>query len=594
MNLQEAIKYVGDNKQRAAIFVKKIGSVTFSMCKQLIDAGLLNNDGNRDEDLDTKVKYYGKVHHLIRYMSGISEKGQLLVSILKDVPTRIGYIRDNGTMFSLTFGKYYDNKVLTGTEWLIMCDDIVLHYDINNEDDKYVIQLIRTFFENKKDEQLDYAYSLKEVVESSDEFKEFYDNIEIGFVVSLQTVRQFEKDMMNCNRQPNPWLAYNYYMTPLKRTSEYHQHYCGDKLLEFFTNKEGADIFSKGKLMNGHSSYANTHKVAKMIPILQSYIGSQFCDSIDDLKKFNSMVVSFENGKDDGKETQYWRDMFKKTITDASYKNMTDFYEKQYKLVFESEDWSTITQTITKLVDDKNKINGSTIQSMEDLHIKKYHTGILMLTMVLFFKRKNPKIGIAKLTSKVVSEFARLLNGDVNVDNEKVPVWQYFGTKRDFYKSTSADVRWDKIFQYVFKNVESDIKNRSKDRDLQSQYRDNVLKRTAAFLESETIIPRLKLYPLSTDNICSINLSTGDGVQWLHKTPHSSGGNAEDGFLGMTDDNLDGNQKFKEWNCTPNEYWIMVAERNEQLINSLVGVEKKQVEASIAVLYQLVDIDLSA
>ena len=81
--------------------------------------------------------------------------------------------------------------------------------------------LIRKFFETKKEEQLAFAYSLKEVVESSDEFKEFYNNVEIGFVVSLQTIRQFEKDMMNCNRQPHPWLAYNYYMTPLKRTDEY-------------------------------------------------------------------------------------------------------------------------------------------------------------------------------------------------------------------------------------------------------------------------------------------------------------------------------------------------------------------------------------
>jgi hypothetical protein len=595
MNLKEAIEYVGNNKHRAAIFVKKIGVVTFSMCRELINGGELDNEGNRDEDLDTIVKYYGKVHHLIRYMSGISEKGQLLVSILKDNASRVGYIRDNGTMFSLTFGKYYENKVLTGNDWLLMCTDIIENYDITNEDDKYVINLIRNFFESKKEEQLAYAYSLKEVVESSADFKEFYDNVEIGFVVSLQTTRQFEKDMMNCNRQPNPWLAYNYYMTPLKRTNEYKTHYCGDNLLEYFTDKAGADIFSKGKLMFGHSSYAEKHKVAKMIPILQAYIGSHYCETIDDFKKFNDMVIGFENGKDDGKETKYWRDMFQKVISEVSYTAITKWYENQYKLVFESEDWNTITTQINKMVTDKDKLNGSKVQSMEDLHIKKYHTGILMISIALYFKRKYSKIGIAKLTTKVTSEYTRLLSGDVNHNNEKVAVWKYFGTERDTYKSTNADARWEKLFKYVFQNVQSDITNRSKDRDNQAEYRENVLKRISTFCDSEKLTSRLKLFPLSTDDICIVNFSTGDGVQWLHKTPHSTGGDAKDGFLGMTDDNLNGNQKYKNWDCTPNEYWLMVAERNEKILETLTGVDRKLVEQSINSIYQLVDtLDLAA
>lgn len=592
MTLKESIEFVSKNKQKRAIFVKRLGAVNFQMCKELINEGKLDNEGNRDEDLDTAVKYYGKVHHLLRYMSGISEKGQLLVSILKDNTSKVGYIRDNGTMFSLTFGKYYDNKVLTGNEWLNMCEDIVDSYDINNEDDKYVMYLIRKFFETKKEEQLAFAYSLKEVVESSDEFKDFYNNVEIGFVVSLQTIRQFEKDMMNCNRQPNPWLAYNYYMTPLKRTDEYKTHYCGDQLLEYFTNKSGTDIFSKGKLMYGHQSYANKHKVAKMIPILQAYIGSHFCDTIDEFKKFNDMVVNFEKGRDDGKETDYWRNMFNTVISEASYSTITDWYEKQYKSVFESDDWNVITTQINKMV--TNKLNGSKIQSMEDLHIKKYHTGIVMMSMVLYFKRKYPKLGIGKLTTKVTSEYARLLNGNVNHNNEKIAVWKYFGTERDTYNSTNSDARWEKIFKYVFQNVQSYINNRSKDRDNQAEYRDNVLKRTTSFFESEGMNSRLKLFPLSTDTVSVVNFKNGDGLHWLHKTPHSKGGDAKDGFLGMIDDNLDSSTKFKNWDCTPNEYWVMVAERNEAMLDTLSGIERKLVETSINSIYQLMEIDLSA
>ena len=113
------------------------------------------------------------------------------------------------------------------------------------------------------------------------------------------------------------------------------------------------------------------------------------------------------------------------------------------------------------------------------------------------------------LVNKVINEYARLLNSDVNHNNKKVPVWKYFGTEASTYNSTSANSRWDKIFQYVFQNVDSDIKNRSKDRDLQAEYRENVLKRTASFIESESMVARLKLFPLSTDNIYIVNFSNG-------------------------------------------------------------------------------------
>jgi hypothetical protein len=601
MKLKEAIEFVGKNKHKPAIFVRKMDSVTFAECRELINEGKIDNEGNRDEDLDTKMKYYGKVHHLIRFTSGISEKGQLLISILKDSTSPTGYIRDNGTMFSLTFGKYYDKKVLTGNDWLSMCEDIVDNYDINNEGDKYVINFISNFFNSKKEEQLAFEYSLEEVINSSKELKEFYDNSQIGYVVSLHTIRQFEKDMMNCNRQPHPWIAYNYYMTPLKRTEEYKTHYCGDKLLEYFTDKEGTDIFTRGRLMYGHQGYAERSKVAKMIPILQAYIGSHYCETVEDFNYFNEMVVKFENGSDDGDETEYWRGMFKRVIREAGYTTIVNWYENQYKPVFKSEDWNIITTTINKMVSDKDKLNGSNIPTaLNDLHIKKYHTGILMLTYVLYFKRKNKKLGLSRLTNQIVSEYVRLLNGDVKYENknegitESLPVWTYFGTRSGTIKSASVTHRWKQLFKYVFQNVESDIQNRSNDRDRQAEYRKNVLDRTSNFFENEGMNARFHLFPLSTDVLCVVNFGNGDGLHWLHKNPHSKGGDAKDGFLGMIDDNLDSSTKFKNWDCTPNEYWLMVAERNEAMVDTLTGHQRKLVESSINSIYQLMEIDLAA
>jgi hypothetical protein len=230
---------------------------------------------------------------------------------------------------------------------------------------------------------------------------------------------------------------------------------------------------------------------------------------------------------------------------------------------------------------------------MDDLHIKKYHTGILLFTFVLYFKRTNKSVGLSKLTSKVVNEYSKLLNGSVNHEGSQILVWEYFGTQSSVYSSTSAGQRFDKLFKYVFQNVDASLKAGSKDRDLQAEYRDQSLTRISSFLESEGIPQRLKLYPLSTDVLSVVNFKTGEGVHWLHKSPNSTGGDAKDGFLGMTDDNLTGNQKYKNWNCTPNEYWEMIADHNEKMSDNLSPIEKRIVTSSINTIYQILETGLN-
>jgi len=587
MKLKEAILHVVDNKQLAAVFAKKIGVATFAECRPLIEDGILDNGSNRDEDLDTPIKYWGKLHHLIRYLMGISEKGQLLISVLRDTTDKVGFIRDNGTMFSLVFGTYYNQKVLTGHEWLAICDDIVDAYDINEEQDKELTNLIVNHLNSLPIEQLDLKYSVKDIFTTSERLTEIYDGCQISFVVNLHTSKQFAKDMINCNRQTNPWIAYNFYMTPLKRTIEYKTTFLGKDLIEYFENAEGAHIFRKGEIINGHKTLAEKHKVARMIPILQSYIGSRYCNTLEEFKKFNEMVMAFESGTEDGTENGYWSDMFKKVVREASYQNIIDFYNDEYLKVFKSTRWSDITTSITSIKENNNWKSMPT--ALSDLHIKKYHTGILILTFVLYFKKLKSK-GWDKTINTIVDEYIRLMESDVIDDGKSVPVHQFFGTEAGVYGSTSGYVRWDKIFQFVFKNVTNTFNNRSKDRNLESEYRAQVLSRIGNFMDNEELIPRMKLYPIHSDVPSVINWKKGDGLHWLHKNPHDSGGDAKDGFLGMIDDNLGALTKQANWSCTPNEYVVLLAERNELILETLSeGREKKALKNAIETLYQLTE-----
>ena len=125
-------------------------------------------------------------------------------------------------------------------------------------------------------------------------------------------------------------------------------------------------------------------------------------------------------------------------------------------------------------------------------------------------------------------------------------------------------------------------------------YRESVINKLSVFCTENEFIPKLKVLPLSTDVLTEINLSNGDGLHWLHKTPHTKGGDAKDGFLGMIDDNLSSSTKFKNWDCTPNEYWKMVIDKNEKMLDNVEGTMKRKVQRSIDTLYEMVEIDLTA
>ena len=60
MNLKESIEFVGNNKQKPAITVKKLGVVTFNECKNLIENNQLDNEGNIAYDI-VGIKGHGVV-----------------------------------------------------------------------------------------------------------------------------------------------------------------------------------------------------------------------------------------------------------------------------------------------------------------------------------------------------------------------------------------------------------------------------------------------------------------------------------------------------------------------------------------------------
>jgi len=591
--LKESIEFVGNNKQLASVFAKQLGVATFEECKEVVDLGILDNDTNRDEELDSIDLYINKISHNIRYVSGVSEKGQLMVSVLRDKVGGKGYIRDNGTMFGLCFGEYFDSKFIDGHTWLAICEDVVTEYGIDDKDSEF-IKLINKFFDSKNQSEMDLKYSLSDIVNSSDEIKKIYYGTTIAFVVNLMTRKQHQRDMINCNKQPNPWIAYNYYMTVHKDTEAYRTSFLGKELLKWVQDKEGLATFTKGKLMNTYKATSESKKVNVFVPLAIAYCITNYVDSVDELNKSYNMIVKFSN-HNDKEVNKYWTEMFGRMVEDAQYKEMQDFYNKQYIKVFESTTWDNVTAALKSLIQKKCK--GTETTAMQGLQIKKFDTGIWFLSTVLWFKERNKKIGYDKIISETVANYNKLLNGNVGLgDGTEVKLYNYFGNEASIYKSASADIRMSKVFQYVTKELAVWFAGRSKDRDVESQLRKSVLDKLSVFVDEESITPVLYVYPLSTNELAKFNISNGDGLHWLHKKPHGAGGDAKDGFLGLVDDNLDGNVKYKNWNFkSPSDYWVKIIERNEKALPTITDSKlAKKVKRSIETLEEMLEIDLTA
>ena len=596
--LENDIDYLIDNRNLPNRDAQSRGDVSFGELSQLISNGKVDNSSNRDEELDDDSDYEGKLSHNIRFVDGVSAKSQILASVLTDLSDDKAYIRDNGTFLALAVGDYFDKAVLKGKKWKKLVKNIIKDYKLESSNNKKFMMEIENYFSKLSVQQLQLKYSLKQVVESSEEVSNFYYDTKIQYTLDLYTLYQHQQDMINANLQPNPWIAYNYYMTTLKLTSKYKEHFLGDKLIEFFKDKVGTgDGFKDGKILRSWKDAASKKKVNKLIPVFTAYCISRFCDDIDELKEAYNMIVKY-SGHTNTDVKEYWIGMYTRLVNEATYTDIIDFYNKEYKPLFENDDWDLITEKLKEIRISANLYQDTT--ALQGLHIKKYDTGIWFMSIPLWMKHhKDNDTSLKKLVNRTVKSYLELLSDDIVVQytnsTKKYSVGEYFGYNASIFKSATAKTRYDYLFQFVPDKVLDWIKGKKDDRDLESKLRDLSLEKHSHCLKANGLPPIVKCYPLSSDNLSTINFHTGDGLQWLHKTPQSEGGKAEDGFLGFEDDNLIGNVKYKNWNFkTQMDYWKLVLEHNANIIETTEeAVVKAHLNNSIATLSILNELDVT-
>ena len=600
--LKDKIEYLLLNKKQSARDAKKVGEATFKELSELVFNCKLDNGGNRDEELgdeDTTKQYIQKLSHNFRFVSGISEKSQLLATVIRESVDKSAHIRDNGTFLALAVGDYYDKEFINGKEWIKLCEDIKKEYIVDSKDSKF-IDLVLTFFEHMSSQQLTLKYSLKSVINSNSEISELYWSTKFQYSLNLLTLHQHQKDMINANKQPNPWEAYNFYMTPHKYGESYRKLFLGDDVIKWAQNKKGLDIFTTGKILSSFQSKSKKKKVNRMIPLLFPYIISRTCDTPEQIMEAYQMIVSFSSYINDG-INDYWTKKFEYVVENTTITEIKEFYEKEYLPVFQHTSWAEINTTVNKF-----KENNTLSKAWDAFRISKFDTSILLISIPIWFKHKGKaKTGLTRLVEKTVESYVKLLNGntqklesdgsiakDENGYAINRSIKEIFSKGEDNVTNSNARERY--VLKHIVPEVESWLASQKKDRVQSAKYKKISLgKHKIVISKVMKTWNTFYVYPLSSDRYSLMSFYGNDMTEWLHPgLLIDDEAQAVDGFLGHYDDNHSKFYKKKLWGGEDKqlEYWKLLSQRQTEMLQIEKNVTKKMMlMETIKILNHLID-----
>ena len=89
--------------------------------------------------------------------------------------------------------------------------------------------------------------------------------------------------------------------------------------------------------------------------------------------------------------------MYGRLVKETTYKEMVDFYEKDYKVFFENEEWN-VNELIKNLVNKFKLSTGvNSSSSLESLKFTKFDTGLWFLSVAIWLRKNKTQKGRDKI-----------------------------------------------------------------------------------------------------------------------------------------------------------------------------------------------------
>ena len=225
-------------------------------------------------------------------------------------------------------------------------------------------------------------------------------------------------------------------------------------------------------------------------------------------------------------------------------------------------------------------------------------------TAIWFYE--NNKVGVKRIIELIVDAYIERLNSKIYVKPKKTSTitagnYNLWKAYHENYVPRSVEQRNKDVNGPVINEVQGILDNKKKDRTEQKTLKKMVLQKHNDVIDQEQLGKRVYVYPLSSNGEMTpvtVNFATSINLQFLH--PNDDENKAEDGFLGLTGDNLIEPFKSQDWSHIikgdGSNYWKLVVEHNYDKLESLKEDDKimyKKVKRGIETLEALADSDLS-
>jgi hypothetical protein len=602
-NITSIMQLLTDKGKRLTMRDSRVlGIITLGQLKKAItESETVSNEMNREEELDKRTAYFNKLHHLIRFIDGISRKSHLQLSFIPSLDKKCLYISDDGTMMSLAIGQYSNKKIITGTELQDMLKDIESSYEVDTTRTIFINNINAWLNTLSDQEKFNIHYSWQDIVKKS-ESTEIFNQTKFLMEINLFNIQQHIKDQQNANLQPNPWVAHNFYKAFVKFLKEYKNNFIGHELMKLIKsvpgigdnfNQQGRRLFRK---------FGQDIKKAELerpfYMIASALIGANEIDKVLDA---NKMFLRY-NAHEDTEVGKYWYNRYKTLVKNVSYQDMNEFIEN-FKVVQESGDWGNIWD----IIKDIEAKHNTTCKAFEELTPHKddfaiYITYVILALHQMYpnaFSRSSHAENIRKMTIVMQEAISDKIKGDITVDDVSGSVvtgsvFEMF--QRDGY--TSWPSRFEYIWKPAIKSVHAQcvghkVAESKTDKEIGHQ-KDCILR----YIREENFPFTHTGYSHVGTELVTIKFddrsNTSKTMAGLHCKPVTDGGTVENGLIwGLAADN-GGEWKYENLNDkfdSPSDYWESLGNHNTGMLEKnqkdLSPMQRSNIKKFIELCYTL-------
>lgn len=318
------------------------------------------------------------------------------------------------------------------------------------------------------------TYSLNDIITHT-KTQAYYDDTTINYEINLFDTKLHIKDQQNANLQPNPWIAHNFYKSPVKALDAYKGPkgtFLGNELQNEFAKVKGVGCDPNRQDDRLFRTYCKNAKKAEMeIPFYTTKAALLNVEEFKQILEFNKYFI--DHSKHEDKEIgNFWYKSYESMVTNVKYTEMIEHIE-DFKLVYEN-DWKKIKVKIDDL------LGNTSCATFDDFTPFKDDFSMYIIFVILGLHKirpaafsRTPSSNITRIKKAIIDEIINKLDSEVSDDDnpgKTIKLVDLFN--KDGYRNWKS--RFELVWEPAIKQVYTSMQTKSKkeavfDREIEHQ-----------------------------------------------------------------------------------------------------------------------------